>query len=141
MTNLRQRRSSILLAIAALVTAACGSAPQNEADDPLTALPGVWESSYGTFTFTSGLTYSVTADDAVIETGTYRLIGNLLSLVGDADSAECAGETDTLRISVESADVITVGWEAVGCEAHFVLDCFLPGGGGEGCGRFDRVSD
>lgn len=32
MTNLKQRRSTVLLAIAALMTAACGSATQNEAD-------------------------------------------------------------------------------------------------------------
>lgn len=109
--------------------------------DPVSVLPGRWESSYGTFSFTADLTYSVTGDTGVKETGTYRVIGTLVTLVSDPNSAECAGSTDTLTIAIESADVITVAWEAVGCEAHFVLDCFAPGGGSPGCGRFDRVGD
>lgn len=111
--------------------------------DPLSVLPGSWESSYGTFEFRADSTYRVTDDLGMEETGTYRVIGNLLTLVADADSPVCAGAVDTLNITIESADLITFELEAVGCEAHFVLLCVSPIGtpAEPGCGRFDRVSD
>lgn len=112
-------------------------------DDPLTVLPGTWESIAGTFTFTSDLTYSVTDEAGVKETGTYRLIGTLLTLVTDADSPVCGGDTDTFGLTIGSADLITIELEAAGCEAHFVLLCVSPLGtpAEPGCGRLERLTD
>lgn len=106
--------------------------------DPATVLPGVWDSVYGEFAFSGDGTYTVSADGAIKEQGTYRVIGSLVTLVSDSESAVCSDATDTLTVTAESVGEMAVEWEAVGCEAHFVLSCFLPGGGGDGCGRMSR---
>lgn len=111
-------------------------------NDLQTLLPGTWESVYGDFEFTRDGTYAVTAEGTVIERGTYRnTVPWLVALVADVESPQCAGETDVLRVTAESADALAVEWESVGCEAHFTLDCSLPGGGGQGCGRMVRIED
>lgn len=109
--------------------------------DPLSVLPGSWESSYGTFVFREDSTYLVTDDLGMEETGTYRVIGSLLTLVADAESPVCPGAVDTLNIAIESADLMTIELEAVGCEAHFVLVCVSPIGtpAEPGCGLFTRI--
>ena len=89
--------------------------------DPATVLPGTWESVYGDFAFVPTGTYTVTADGALIEQGTFRVIGPLVTLVADADSPQCAGATDTLNVAADSANELAVDWEAVGCSANMIL--------------------